>query len=167
MVSRTDVPPPSTGYLVWHLALKWRVAMDRALAQHGLTSAQYGVLASLHGLSRSGARPSQRELAEFSGLEPMNVSKLVRGLQRAGLLERAPNPADTRAVQLLLTPRGAELVSGAAGTVRELNDRLLEPFGGRQSSQSSAFADDLQALLRHAAQLNSPPDATPSSRRTP
>ena len=78
MATKT-LAPPSIGYLIWHLALKWRVAMDRALAPHGLTNAQYGVLASLYGLSsRSGGRPSQRELSELSGLEPMYVSKPSR-----------------------------------------------------------------------------------------
>jgi DNA-binding MarR family transcriptional regulator len=167
MVSPADGPPPTIGYLIWHLALKWRVAMDRALAPHGLTNAQYSVLASLHGLSRSGARPSQRELADFSGLEPMYVSKLVRGLERAGLLGRAANPVDPRAVQLVLTPRGQEVVAAAAGTVRELNDRLLAPFGGVRSRQSSAFGDDLQALLSHVMEMNSAPNAPPKSRRTP
>ena len=51
MAAPTDLPPPSIGYLIWHVSLKWRVAMDRALAPHGLTNAQYGVLASLHGRS--------------------------------------------------------------------------------------------------------------------
>src|SRR5919106_1424202 len=93
MSSPTDSPPPSTGYLLWHLSLRWRVALDRALAPLGLTSSQYGVLASLHGFCRAGSRPSQRELASFSGLEPMHVSKLIRALERAGLVERAGNPA--------------------------------------------------------------------------
>src|SRR5918912_186158 len=103
MPSSADSAPPSAGYLLWHLSLRWRVALDRALAPLGLTSAQYGLLASLHGFSRAGSRPSQRELASFSGLEPMHVSKLIRALERAGLVERAGNPDDTRAVQLKVT----------------------------------------------------------------
>ena len=38
---------PTPGYLVWRLSMKWRVAMDRAVAPLGLTHAQYVVLASL------------------------------------------------------------------------------------------------------------------------
>ena len=95
---------------VWHLTLRWRAELDRALAPMGLTSAQYGVLASLHGLSQGGAQPSQRELADFAGLEPMHVSKLVRALQRAGLVERTENPEDTRAVQLHVTDSGLQVV---------------------------------------------------------
>lgn len=148
MPSPTDSQPPSTGYLIWHLSVKWRAAMDRGLAPLGLTSAQYGLLASLYGLSQGGARPSQRELADFSGLEPMFVSKLARALERNGLVERAPNPADTRAVRLRVTERGAEVVAEARAKVVELEDQRLAPLGGRSSKHSAELRDTLLALLR-------------------
>jgi DNA-binding MarR family transcriptional regulator len=149
MPTPTEIPPPSIGYLVWHLTLRWRAQLDRALAPLGLTSAQYAVLASLYGLSHGGARPSQRELADFAGLEPMHVSKLVRALQRAGLVARAGNPADTRAVQLGVTDRGVQVVTAARATVLALEEQRLAPLGGRGSQQSAQLREALVALLRH------------------
>src|SRR2546429_1338966 len=113
---------PTTGYLVWRLSLKWRAAVDRAVGWLALTHAQYSLLAWLYGLSRSGARPIQRELSEFSGLEPMYVSKLARALERGGLVERAGDPADPRATQLALTDRGVEVVTAAIARVAELQE---------------------------------------------
>jgi hypothetical protein len=84
MLAPTDRPPPSTGFLVWHLSMRWRMAMNRALSPLGLTSSQYGVLASLYAFSDGGARPRQRELADFAGLEPMHVSKLIRAFGASG-----------------------------------------------------------------------------------
>jgi DNA-binding MarR family transcriptional regulator len=150
--------------LLWHLSLRWRVALDRALAPLGLTSSQYGVLASLHGFSRAGARPSQRQLAAFSGLEPMHVSKLIRALEHAGLVERAANPDDTRAVQLHVTARGVEVVTAAREKVIELEDRRLAPLGGRRSEQSVALRDTLLTLLRHAEATNTERDGEPAAR---
>src|SRR6188768_1140542 len=118
----------TAGYLVWHLSTKWRVAVDRALNRFGLTHAHYLVLGSLSEFSKSGARPSQRELADFAGLEVMYVSKLVRGLERAGLLRRADHPDDPRAFQLELTVRGAALVVQVAAVMRKLFDQLLIPI---------------------------------------
>jgi DNA-binding MarR family transcriptional regulator len=149
MPTPTDIPPPSMGYLVWHLTLRWRAELDRALAPLGLTSAQYAVLASLYGLSQRGARPSQRELADFAGLEPMHTSKLVRALQRAGLVARAGNPADTRAVQLSVTDRGVQVVTAARAMVLELEEQRLAPLGGRGSPQSAQLREALLVLLRH------------------
>ena len=69
---------------MWHLSTKWRVAVDRALNRFGLTHAHYLVLGSLSEFFRGGAKPSQRKLADFAGLEVMYVSKLVRPLEHAG-----------------------------------------------------------------------------------
>jgi DNA-binding MarR family transcriptional regulator len=148
-----DGPAPSTGYLVWHLSTRWRVALDRALAPLGLTASRYAVLASLHGLTRSGAQPSQRELADFSGFDPMYVSKLIRALEHEGLVQRTSNPADPRAVQLAVTERGAEHAAAGRRVVIELEEQRLEPLGGRSSKRSSEFASTLQELLRHAQGL--------------
>ena len=162
MPTPTDIPPPSLGYLVWHLTLRWRAQLDRSLAPLGLTSAQYAVLASLYGLSQGGARPSQRELADFAGLEPMHISKLVRALQRAGLVARAGNPADTRAVQLGVTDRGVQVVTAARAKVLELEEQRLAPLGGRGSQQSAQLREALVVLLRHTQAM---PSARPEGDR--
>ena len=77
--------------------MKWRVAVDRALAPLGLTHAQYVLLASLYGMERAGRRPTQRELADHTGLEALYASKLARALDADGLIRRDRDPADTRA----------------------------------------------------------------------
>ena len=170
-----SIPPPSMGFLIWHVSLRWRASLDRALTPLGITATQYSVLASLHGLSRNGDRPSQRELAEFSGLAPIYISKLVRSLERAGLLHRADSPADSRAVQLTLTERGVEVVRAGVATVRALEEQRLAPLGGRDSELSATLRELLLALLRHAeatddARLPSPAalnlaDDVPSERQ--
>lgn len=111
------------------LATRWRVAVDRALAPLGLTHAQYAVLASLSALAAAGPPPNQRALAGHTGLEPLYVSKLCRALAGAGLLDRAPDSPDSRAVRLSLTPAGVSAVAGAVPVVRDLVDRLLAPLG--------------------------------------
>lgn len=83
------------------------MAVDRAVRPLGLTHPQYSLLASLFGMHRSGLRPSQRQLADHTGLEPLYVSKLARTLEAGGLIERAGDPDDTRAVRLSLTAEGA------------------------------------------------------------
>lgn len=143
---------PSTGWLIWQVALRCRTALDRALMPLGLTSAQYGLLASLHGLSRGGARPSQRQLADFAGLEPMYVSKLARTLQAAGLIERTADPDDSRAVRLTLTQRGAQTVAAARQIVVALDEQHLAPLGGRDSEDTARLHDQLLTLLHHLDQ---------------
>lgn len=143
----TPVHRPTPGFLLWRVAMKWRVAVDRAVAPLGLTHAQYSLLASLYGMVRVGERPSQRRLADHTGLEPIYVSKLVRALERSGLVERSGNPADTRAVQLTLTPSGTDVVVQAIAVVADLQEHLTESLGGTRSARTRALVGALEDLL--------------------
>jgi DNA-binding MarR family transcriptional regulator len=136
--------------------MKWRAAVDRAVAPLGLTHAQYSVLASLYGMNRRGGQPSQRQLAEHTGLEPIYVSKLARTLEQAGLVERPGDPADSRAVRLALTPTGVDVARQAITVVAELLEHLLAPLGGVRSRRTAAFVGELQTLL--AAPLSPQPE---------
>lgn len=159
MVAPSDIPPPSVGYLIWHVSTRWRATVDRQLAPLGLTSAQYALLAPLYAISGEGRRPSQRELADFSGLDPMFVSKLVRALERAGIVERTPNPADSRAVLVGITAHGERTVRAARTEIARLEEQRLAALGGPQSARSAALREALEVLLRDAV---APPDGEPS-----
>jgi DNA-binding MarR family transcriptional regulator len=137
----------NVGYLVWMLGTRWRVATDRALAPLGLTQAQYSVLAPLYSMSRTGAQPSQRELADATGLDTVYVSKLVRALEQAGFLTRATHAKDPRAVQLSLTDQGTDTVQRAIATVYELREHLTGPLGGNDGERTAALAAMLRELL--------------------
>ncbi|MCF2533395.1 MarR family winged helix-turn-helix transcriptional regulator [Yinghuangia soli] len=138
---------PTPGFLVWRLSMKWRVAVDRALAPLGLTHAQYSLLGSLSGMAREGRAPNQRELADHSGLEALYVSKLARTLEADGLIERTRDPKDTRAVRLALSDRGREVTAAAIVVVHELIDRLMEPLGGLAGEGTASLKRDLGLLL--------------------
>jgi DNA-binding MarR family transcriptional regulator len=138
----------TTGSLLWRLSTRWRAAVDRAVAPFGLTHAQYVLLATLYGLSLRGARPSQRELADATGLEAVYVSRLARALEEGGLIHRAGAAADPRAVEITLTPRGEEVVVPAIAAVRQLHDQLLGPIGGPRGADHRRFRNFLLALLR-------------------
>ena len=138
---------PTPGFLVWRLSLKWRVAVDHALAPLGLSHAQYSLVSSLLDMREHGLHPSQRELADHTGLEPLYVSKLARALEADGLIDRVPDPADSRAVQLSLTRHGDAVTHHAIAIVRALMDQMLAPLGGLGGSRTAAFVRELTALL--------------------
>lgn len=70
----------------------------------------WGALALLVELVRRGPR-RQGELAGCAMLDPSTVSRHVAQLVRTGLVERKPDPLDGRAVQLVPTPAGHDVVS--------------------------------------------------------
>jgi len=137
----------NVGFLVWRLSIRWRAAVDHALAPLGLTQAQYAVLAPLYGMTRSGARPSQRELADLTGLDAVYTSKLVRALEREGFVTRSTHQADPRAVELSLTEQGTATLREARKKVYELRDQLTRSVGGNNGARTRELAETLQQLL--------------------
>jgi DNA-binding MarR family transcriptional regulator len=149
VVMATIGEAPTPGFLVWRVSLRWRASVDRAVAPLGLTHAQYSVLASLYAMARSGGRPSQRELADHTGLEAIYVSKLVRALERSGLVERPEHPDDARAVQLALTPAGRDVAERAIAVVHDLLEELTAPLGGLTGDRTRTLVAILTDLLEH------------------
>ncbi|GGU07889.1 MarR family winged helix-turn-helix transcriptional regulator [Nocardioides albus] len=147
------------GHVAWRLAMRLRVSMDRALAPLGLTHAQYSLIASLHGL-RASEDPTQRQLADLTGLEPMYVSKLARQLEAKGWVKRVRDPKDTRAVRLVITPEGTEVTREAIAVTGRLLDQLTAPLGGRNSRRAAEAQAALEAML--AAPIDT--DPTPGDR---
>ena len=72
-MSEAEYAAPTPGFLVWRLSTKWRTAVDGRWPL-GLTHAQYSLISSLLAMHERGLKPSQRELADHTGLEPLYVS---------------------------------------------------------------------------------------------
>jgi DNA-binding MarR family transcriptional regulator len=135
--------------------MKWQAAVDQAVRPFGITHAQYSLLASLRGLTSNGSRPSQRELADHLGLDPVFVSKLIATLEAAGSVSRSKHPDDSRAVALSLTKRGIATIDPAIEAVGSLQEQLIAPLGGVDSARTRQLTATLQRLL-----------ATPLSKET-
>jgi len=138
---------PTPGYLVWRLAMKWRAAVDAAIAPLGLTHALYVVLASLRGMSRDGHVPSQRELADHTGLDRIYISKLAKTLEQAGYIGRAPNADDPRALRLTVTAEGRRVIDRAVVIVRDLQQEFTAPLGGTSSARTKRLMKELRTLV--------------------
>ncbi|WP_133541564.1 MarR family winged helix-turn-helix transcriptional regulator [Microbacterium sp. BK668] len=102
-------------------------AGNAALAPFGLKVRSFSVLA----LSAGEVRPTQRDLSEFLRLDPSQVVALVDELEKRGLVERRPDPADRRANVVVATEEGRSLhVQAAAATraaERSLHGDLAAP----------------------------------------
>jgi DNA-binding MarR family transcriptional regulator len=72
--------------------------------EHGLTPQQGQLLCVLMAQPRG-----MGELVAMLGLAKSSVTGLVDRTERAGLVRREPDPVDTRAVRVALTPRGSGL----------------------------------------------------------
>jgi DNA-binding MarR family transcriptional regulator len=111
---------------------------------------QFVLLASLWWLEgHEPEPPTQARLAEQAGTDPMMASQVLRKLEARGLLERPPDPDDTRARRLHLTPAGRDLIGRALADVERADADYFAPL-----------ADRHEAFLEALAALAAPPSAS-------
>ena len=96
--------------------------LDRELAACGLSLAQLGLMAQIAAAAddRLGA------LAQRAGLDQSTLSRNLRTLGAAGLIEIASVEADLRRRAVWLTESGARRLEAALPLWRKANDRLAE-----------------------------------------
>ena len=132
-----------TRFLKAHSAITRRLERDLA-GGHRLTLSDYDVLLQLSHAPGHRLRPV--ELARAVLLTRSGISRLVQGLERAGLVERIDCPGDARGFLVGLTPAGLALVRRARATHLE---GVAELFADRYSDE------ELQSLSRLLERLPS------------
>lgn len=102
---------------------------------------QFVLLASLWWLQdHEDEAPTQSRLAAQSGADPMMTSQVIRRLEARGLLERAPDPSDSRAWRVRLTEPGRRLVARALDDVEQADERYFAALEGDRAPFIRALA---------------------------
>lgn len=99
---------------------------------------------------RHGVAPTQLALARKLGLDRTVMTHLLDDLERAGLVERRPDPADRRARRIVVTDDGGALLD-------ELDRRLASVEETVLTALDPAERRTLRALLSKAAVAGCPP----------
>jgi len=118
-----------------HAAFATMAVLSKVGAENDLSLTQLRVLAILRD-----RRLRMTALADYLGLEKSTMTGLVDRAERRGLLERAPSASDGRAVDVFLSPEGADL----AGRLYAHVGRSLAPM---TSELAPAEQRRLQTLL--------------------
>lgn len=109
----------SVGFLVRDLNRAIQRALQAALATSGVAPGAWYFLRVLweeEGLT-------QRELASRVGMMEPTAVIALRGLERAGWIERTRNPTDRRKIHVTLTPSGRALREALLPLAHEVNAR--------------------------------------------
>ena len=70
-----------------------------------------------------------RDLAERASITAQSMGELVDELERAGYVERRPDPSDRRAKRVYLTRTGRRSVQAAGAAVLETEARVRKVLG--------------------------------------
>jgi DNA-binding MarR family transcriptional regulator len=118
--------------------------LTRIAAEHDLSLTQLRVIAILRD-----RRVKMSELANYLGLDKSTISGLVDRAEQRGLLRRAPNPADRRAIDVFLTAEGRQLAEVGASSIT----RSLSPMTGRlTAAETRRLTALLERLLEQEMQ---------------
>lgn len=133
---------PVTGRI---LRLAHRVAQRREalLAEFDLTVPDFDMLATMR-RKHADERPlNVRDLQRWLMLSSGGTTKRLDRLERAGLVERLPDPDDRRGVLIALTAAGHDLIDEAMPAISRSESALIE-----QAIPSARSRDQVVAGLR-------------------
>jgi len=104
--------------------------LHRALADAG-----HGEARPIHGFALQAIGPdgsTTSELGRQLGVSKQAAAKTAASLERAGYISREPDPEDRRAVRLLRTARGEEMLALSAEFFEAYHARLTDALGRRR-----------------------------------
>lgn len=127
-------------YLAGHVWKGGRADVHAALAEHGLSTADHGVLVALADLGPL----SQQQIADGLDADKSQVVRLIDQLEERGLVTRAADPTDRRRHRITLTGSGRELVERATPAVRRAEEHYLR---GLTTAERTTLATLLERVL--------------------
>jgi len=110
------------GYLIHEVARLMKRRFEEEARVHGITLPQWRVLAQValnEGIS-------QVALAAATDTDPMTVSGVLDRLEKRGLIDRYPDPTDSRAKLARLTAEGEEIFTTARKVGLSMYEAALE-----------------------------------------
>jgi DNA-binding MarR family transcriptional regulator len=157
-----DASPMGVVGRIQQLARELERALERVFTRFGLSRADFDVLATLR---RAGEpyRLTPGALLESMMVTSGAVTKRVDRLERAGLVDRAPDPDDRRGVLVGLTAEGLELVDRVVEEHLENEENLLAGLTDAERERLARLLRKLGESVR-AAEERQPQQPSITSR---
>jgi len=115
------------GAMVMRLGRRLLAMEQPILERHGVTMWAYVVLTAL----RDGPARAQAALAAAINADKTRLIPVLDDLQKRGLIEREPDPADRRVRLLGLTPEGRRLQQAVQAEIRSAEEIMLSKIKDR------------------------------------
>lgn len=131
----------SVGYLMKRVMVSIVYQADKRLAEHGLTSAQWGPLIRM----RTSGGSTVAELARWLQVDAGAMTRLLDRLEKKGLCKRVRSTEDRRVVRVEITPEGEAAITEVPTVLAEVMNAHLAGF-------SKTEWQALRTYLRRMAQ---------------
>jgi len=101
-------------------------------------------------------QPSATKLCEELGLDPGYLSRILRGLERRGLVSKSPSPKDGRQSLLGLTARGRQTFATLDERQNQEVAVLLQALSPEQQARLAEAMRSIESLLRPGPEPRTP-----------
>lgn len=119
--------------------------MERVLSKSGITPQTMEVLKILYMRKDEGYLLG--EIGEQLKVSAANVTGLVEGLVKKGLVERKEQPGDRRKRLTMITPSGVEFMDNLAPVMIGFFNKVFAPLSSEDKNQLSDRLDQLSKML--------------------
>jgi DNA-binding MarR family transcriptional regulator len=160
-------------YVIKSIYSQLETLANTQLAPFGIGIAVWRILAALW----NNGELTNRELAHYISIDVANVSRVSRVIQRDGLIRRRRTEDDQRAVRIMLTKKGKDLVERiiphatewqkeALGDFSSADMATLMPLLNRIAGNLNAYSERTARIFASAAAANGDGTAPARARRT-
>ncbi|GGY39948.1 MarR family transcriptional regulator [Streptomyces xanthochromogenes] len=122
-------------WLVGRVASRGRGLVADAIAAEGLKLMHHAVLAA----TAEYGPVTQADLGRRLAVDPKDMVGMLNHLEQAGLVLRAPDPADRRKNAVTVTPRGMAVLARCGALAEAANAELLAPLTQDEQCQLMAL----------------------------
>ena len=152
----TDMDVLSTpGHLISLAARGFARLSEARLKPLGFGVGHLPVLVAL----RDGRASTQRDLARFAKIEQPPMAQMLARMERDGLIQRMPDPADGRSSRVSMTQAAEARLPSAVATLLRGNREALSGFTDEEAAQLVALLTRLIANLDRIASVEASPPA--------
>lgn len=130
-----DLQPGELNHLLIRISrIHYRLSFA-AFSKYGITQGQPRVLKDL--AVHDGC--IQRDMCHRFHLEPATLTNTLAGMERAGLIERRPQPDDRRVQRVFLTEKGREALTHVRQVHLWLEEKAFEGFSGPERAEAAGL----------------------------
>jgi DNA-binding MarR family transcriptional regulator len=112
------------GHLLRRAHQRHTTIFQDGMGETQLTPTQYAALVKI----RDQGQISQNQLGRLTAMDPATIQGVVQRLAARGLVDRTPDSADRRLMQLRLTAKGRALVQSAIARGIAISEATLTPL---------------------------------------
>ncbi len=138
-------PQNAVGFVMWRVVHRYQREVERVLRPLDLTHLRFVILTLVAWMARSGELATQAEVARFGDIHPMQVSNVIKALERKGMVVRTLAPDNALARHVAITSTGMTALRAALPLVIEVQANLF----GNEGRPGGSLLETLVRLDRH------------------